>query len=131
MTLLDGLTGDELAQYGFSEISDREANHQRFQSYRQKCEKCGLWFKQLESREGKMLCRYGLWFSGCFMVAGLVLSFSQFITEILGAAECVQQTLADSSGVSISIAIASFFGVSFGESVAGNRERKERNNREG
>jgi hypothetical protein len=55
MAVPDGLTDDKLAQNGFTKISDREAKHGP--SHRWRCDNCGDWFKQLESRQGKMLCR--------------------------------------------------------------------------
>ncbi len=57
MVLPDGLTNDELAKHGFTKVSDRKAKHSQHQSYRSRCENCELWFKQLESVQGKMLCR--------------------------------------------------------------------------
>jgi len=57
MALADELTDDELTQHGFTKTSDRQAKHNHFSAFRNRCEGCGLWLKQLESREGKMLCR--------------------------------------------------------------------------
>ena len=57
MALPDGLRDDELAQHGFKTVSGTKAKHRQHNSYLNKCEGCSLWFKQLESREGKMLCR--------------------------------------------------------------------------
>jgi hypothetical protein len=57
MVLPDGLTDDELTQNGFTKISDRQAKHNYYPGFRNGCEECSLWFKMLERRDGKMLCR--------------------------------------------------------------------------
>jgi len=57
MTLPDGLTDAQLAEHGFTKVSESKAEHERYSSSRHRCEQCRLWFKQVASRQGKMLCR--------------------------------------------------------------------------
>ena len=47
MALPNKLTEDELARYGFARITETQAKHIRYVSYRHKCVGCEFWCKQL------------------------------------------------------------------------------------
>ena len=49
MGLSDRLTGEALQQEGFALISPGTAKHGRYRSYRHRCDRCGLWFKELRN----------------------------------------------------------------------------------
>ena len=52
----DRIEEEELEQYGFVKIKDNLAKHRRYNSYRHKCEGCGIWAKDVQGAQ-HMLCR--------------------------------------------------------------------------
>ncbi len=58
MALPSRLTTEQLTEYGFTKvISERSMRHERYNSYRHKCDGCGKWGKQaLGGISGKMYC---------------------------------------------------------------------------
>lgn len=57
MALPDRLTTKQLGKHGFKLISENQAKHERYNSYRNRCDGCGEWVKHLQGgKSGKMYC---------------------------------------------------------------------------
>jgi formylmethanofuran dehydrogenase subunit E len=57
MPLPDRLKTEELETHGFKRVSENRAEHERYRSYRNRCDKCGDWVKQTEGGKGRVYCK--------------------------------------------------------------------------
>lgn len=55
MALPDRIKEQDLDTFGFKIVSENLAKHNRYNSYRHKCSKCGIWVKQ--AYREKKLCK--------------------------------------------------------------------------